>query len=204
MAKVHFYYGVMSSSKSALLCINAFNLKRTENRFEVLKPATDNRDSASEVVSRIGLHSPARALPNLNEYKPKTNTQFILIDEVQFFSRTDIDKLFEIADHSKITIFCYGLLVDSNGNMFPASERLFTLNAERHEIETVCEMPGCVNSATHHLRFNEQGDVIRGGTQVEVGASQYKSVCRQHFIKIYHNQPSFNLIQYLNNKKRQK
>jgi len=204
MAKVHFYYGVMSSSKSALLCINAYNLNRTGNKFEVLKPSTDNRDSESEVVSRIGLHTTARALPNLEQYKPKQGTQFILIDEIQFFSQQDVNRLFEIADRGKITIFCYGLLVDSNGDMFPASERLLTLNAERHEIETVCEMPGCVNSATHHLRFDAKGYVVRGGNQVEVGASQYKSVCRQHFIKIYHNQPSFNLIQYLNTRNRKR
>ena len=188
MAKIHFYYGVMASSKSALLCINAYNLNRTGNKYEVLKPTTDNRDSTSEIVSRIGLHTPALALKNLDKYKPKRGTQFILIDEVQFFTPKDIDKLFQIADNSKITIFCYGLVVDSNGNMFPASERLFALNAERHEIETVCEMAGCVNSATHHLRFNTNGDVVRGGSQVEVGASQYKSVCRQHFRKLYDGQ----------------
>ena len=188
MAKLHFYYGVMASSKSALLCINAYNLNRTGNKYEVLKPSTDNRDSATEIVSRVGLHTAARALPNLKDYKPKRGTQFILIDEVQFFSPSDIDKLFQIADNSKITIFCYGLVVDSNGNMFPASERLFAMNAERHEIETVCEMPGCVNSATHHLRFTEKGDIVRGGSQVEVGASQYKSVCRQHFRKLYYEQ----------------
>ena len=188
MAKLHFYYGVMASSKSALLCINAYNLKRTKNKYEVLKPSTDNRDSESEIVSRVGLRTPARALPNLDDYKPKRGTQFILVDEVQFFSPKDIDKLFKIADHTKKTIFCYGLVVDSNGNMFPASERLFALNAERHEIETVCEMPGCVNSATHHLRFDMNGKIIRGGKQVEVGASQYKSVCRQHFRTMYYGQ----------------
>ena len=186
MAKLHFYYGVMASSKSALLCINAYNLNRTGNKYEVLKPSTDNRDSASEIVSRVGLRTQARALSNLQDYKPKHGTQFILIDEVQFFSPADIDKLFQIADNSKITIFCYGLVVDSNGNMFPASERLFAMNAERHEIETVCEIPKCVNSATHHLRFDSNNNVVRGGAQVEVGASQYKSVCRKHFNQIYY------------------
>lgn len=190
MAKLHFYYGVMASSKSALLCINAYNLNRTGNKFEVLKPSQDNRDSQTEIVSRVGLHTAARALPNLDDYKPKRDTQFILIDEVQFFSPHDIDKLFAIADHSKITICCYGLVVDSNGKMFPASERLFAMNAERHEIETVCEIPGCVNSASHHLRFDDKDNVVRDGVQIEVGASRYKSVCRQHFRKLYYGNGS--------------
>ena len=89
MAKLHFYYGVMSSSKSALLCINAYNLRRTDNKFEVIKPSIDNRDSTSKIVSRIGLSTDARALPNLDIYKPKRGTQFILVDEVQFFSPKD-------------------------------------------------------------------------------------------------------------------
>ena len=202
MAKLHFYYGVMASSKSALLCINAYNLRRTDNKFEVIKPSIDNRDSTSKIVSRIGLSTDARALPNLDNYKPKRGTQFILIDEVQFFSPSDIDKLVQIADNSKITIICYGLVVDSNGNMFPASKRLFEANAEKHEIETVCEMPGCVNSANNHLRFDAKGNVIHGGNQVEVGASQYKSVCRQHFNSIYYGNPNFNLLAYIRDTKR--
>ena len=192
-AKVHFYYGPMASSKSALLCINAFNLKRTKNKFEVLKPSTDNRDSESEVVSRIGLRTPARALPNLENYKPKRGTKFILIDEIQFFSPSDIDKLFQITRSKKITIICYGLVVDSNGDLFPASARLFAMNAEKHEIETVCEVPGCGCKATHHLRFDSKGNVIRGGKQVEVGASQYKSVCGGHFMMEYVEQQTQNV-----------
>ena len=77
MAKLHFYYGVMASSKSALLCINPYNLNRTGNKYEVLKPATDNRDSTSEIVSRIGLHTPACALKNLDNYKYKYKKQFL-------------------------------------------------------------------------------------------------------------------------------
>ena len=190
MGKIHFYYGAMASSKSALLCINAYNLKRTRNKYEVLKPSKDNRDSESEIVSRVGLRTPARALPNLENYNPAHGTKFILIDEIQFFSPDDIDKLFKIADRTKTTIFCYGLVVDSNGEMFPASQRLFAMNAERHEIETVCEIPGCGRSATHHLRFDANGKVVRKGKQIEIGAAQYKSVCREHFMIGYYNKKS--------------
>lgn len=52
MAKLHFYYGVMASSKSAQLGINAFNFVRTENKWEAIKPATDNRDSATDIAPR--------------------------------------------------------------------------------------------------------------------------------------------------------
>ena len=188
MAKIHFYYGVMASSKSAMLGINAFNFNRTGNKWEAIKPATDNRDSKTDIVSRIGVKTPAIALKNLDNYKPEAGTQFLLIDEVQFFSPRDIDTLVKIADSSNITILCYGLKVDSNGDLFPASEKLIAVADELHVMETVCEMPRCEAMASHHLRFDAKGNVIRGGAQVEVGASQYKSVCRKHFYKMYYPQ----------------
>lgn len=188
MAKIHFYYGVMSASKSAMLGINAFNFNRTGNKWEAIKPLTDNRDSKTDIVSRIGVRTPAVALQNLNNYVPKDETQFLLIDEVQFFSVHDIDKLVQIADSSNVTIFCYGLKVDSNGDLFPASAKLLTVADELHCMETVCEMPGCTEMASHHLRFDAKGNVIRNGAPVEVGAEQYKSVCRKHFYKMFYTQ----------------
>jgi len=185
MAKLHFYYGVMASSKSAILGINAFNFNRTDNKWEAIKPSIDNRDSPTKIVSRIGIKTDANALPNLDNYKPKRDTQFILVDEVQFFSPSDIEKLVHIADNSNITIFCYGLKVDSNGDLFPASAKLLAEADELHQMETVCEIPRCTSMASHHIRFDEFGNIVRCGNQVEVGASQYKSVCRKHFHELY-------------------
>ena len=105
MAKIHFYYGVMGSSKSAELGINAFNFNRTGNKWIAIKPTTDNRDSKIDIVSRIGVRTHALALQNLDHFKPARGTQFILVDEVQFFQPKDIDKLVDIADSTKITIF---------------------------------------------------------------------------------------------------
>ena len=188
MAKIHFFYGVMSASKSAMLGINAFNFNRTGNKWEAIKPAKDNRDSPTDIVSRIGLKTPALALQNLDNYTPPNETQFLLVDEVQFFSVRDIDKLVTIADSLNITIFCYGLKVDSNGELFPASAKLIAVADELHCMETVCEMPGCTEMASHHLRFDGDGNIIRNGASVEVGASQYKSVCRRHFYQMYYPQ----------------
>jgi thymidine kinase len=200
MAKLHFFYGVMSASKSAQLGINAYNFSRTENKWEAIKPQTDDRDSKTDIVSRVGIRTKANALKDLQNYKPKQNTQFILVDEVQFFSVEDIKKLVKIADTTKITIFCYGLKIDSNGNLFPASAQLLADADELHCMETVCEIPGCTEMASHHIRYDNFGRIIRDGNQVEVGASQYKSVCRKDFYNLYYNK-SMNLLQYVLNKK---
>ncbi|MBR5354917.1 MAG: thymidine kinase [Alphaproteobacteria bacterium] len=203
MAKLHFYYGVMSASKSAMLGINAFNFSRTGNKWEAIKPATDNRDSQTDIISRVGIRTHAHALKNLDKYTPKLDTQFILVDEVQFFAPRDIEKLVHIADNTNITIFCYGLKVDSNGDLFPASAKLLAEADELHPMETVCEMPCCSLMASHHIRFDSKGNIVRGGSQVEVGASQYKSVCRKHFHELYDN-PNAKLFAYMRERNLQK
>lgn len=188
MANLHFHYGTMGSSKSAQLLINAYNQNKNGNKTEILKPETDNRFSIDHVDSRIGgLSAPATALENLNQYWPNTDTKMILIDEIQFFAPSDIDRLVKIADTTPVIVMCYGLMVDSNEQMFPASRRLIEVGAKLHRMESTCQMPGCMRLATHHLRFDATGDVVRAGKQICVGDSAFKSVCRQHFNAIYHN-----------------
>ncbi len=188
MANLHFHYGTMGSSKSAQLLINAYNQNKNGNKTEILKPKTDNRFSIDHVDSRIGgLSAPATALENLNQYWPHTDTKMILIDEIQFFAPSDIDRLVKIADTTPVIVMCYGLMVDSNEQMFPASRRLIEVGAKLHRMESTCQMPGCMRLATHHLRFDTTGDVVRAGKQICVGDSAFKSVCRQHFNAIYHN-----------------
>lgn len=188
MANLHFHYGVMGSLKSAKLIIEAYNFRKKGTNIEIIKPAFDNRFSATQVKSRAGgLAVDAVAMPNLNNYDIQPETAVLLVDEVQFFSSEDIDKLVEIADmHGKI-VMCYGLMVDSNEQLFPASKRLIEVGAKLHRMESSCEIPGCMSLATHHLRFDSKGNVIRKGEQFALGDENYKSVCRRHFYQIYHN-----------------
>ena len=188
MATLHFHYGVMSSSKSALLVINAYNYKKNGLQVEVLKPSFDKRFSASTVKSRVGIETDAMALGNLDNYTPRAGTRVVLVDEVQFWSPADIDKLVHIADDVDITVMCYGLMVDSNQVMFPASKRLIEVGAELHLHESNCQINGCMELATHHLRFAPDGTVIRAGDQFALGDSNYKSVCRKHFNLMYNEQ----------------
>lgn len=181
MANLHFHYGVMGAAKTANLLTTAFNLQQTGKRVEIIKPQRDNRFSDNEIVSRVGLRMPAMSLKNLDSYVPKPDTQFILIDEIQFFNPTDIDKLSRIANYSKAIIMCYGLMTDSNEHLFPASQRLVEVGAKLHLIESNCQIDGCMNLATHNARFDENGRIITDGPQIAVGADQYKSVCRMHF-----------------------
>ena len=186
MANLHFHYGVMSSSKSATLIINNYNFSRSSNQTEVIKPAYDNRFGVQQIVSRIGLSCDALALNDLNSYTPSPNTKVILVDEVQFFSPSDIDKLVQIADNQNKIVMCYGLMVDSNEQIFPASRRLIEVGAKLHRMDSPCQIQGCMKLATHHLRFDSSGRVIHSGDQFALGDSNYKSVCRAHYNELYH------------------
>ncbi len=186
MANLHFHYGVMSSSKSAALIINAYNLRRNGNIVEVLKPAYDERFGKQKIVSRIGLECDATALANLQNYQPDPKTQILLVDEVQFFDEKDIDKLVHFADQQNKLVMCYGLMVDSNESIFPASRRLIEVGAKLHRMDSNCQIQGCMKLATHHLRFDSNGHVIRYGDQFALGDSNYKSVCRMHYNELCH------------------
>ncbi len=187
MANLHFHYGTMGSSKSAQLIITAYNFKQNGTHLEVIKPQFDTRFADKKIVSRIGIETPAQSMTDLSSYNPLKTTQVLLVDEIQFFSRDDVDKLVRIADTKNVIVMCYGLMTDSNETLFPASARLIEVGAKLHRMESCCQMPGCKNLATHHLRFDADGNVVRAGAQLQLGDSCFKSVCRGHYNAMYHN-----------------
>ncbi len=185
MANLHFHYGVMSSSKSAALIINAHNFTKNGTQTEVIKPSFDTRFSNEKITSRIGLEWNAISTPNLSDYTPAPGTRVVLVDEVQFFTPSDIDKLVHIADQQNTVVMCYGLMVDSNEQIFPASRRLIEVGAKLHRMDSPCQINGCMKLATHHLRFDSTGRVIHAGDQFALGDDNYKSVCRAHYNELY-------------------
>lgn len=188
MANLHFHYGAMGSSKSAKLIVDAFNFNKNNIKVETIKPAFDTRFSNGRIDSRLGISTPALALSSLENYNIRPDTQVVLVDEVQFFKPSDIDILVEIADSKNhpTLVMCYGLMVDYNEHLFPAAQRLVEVGAKLHVLESNCQIKGCMNLANHHLLFDKDGNVVRGGTGVQLGDTQFKSVCRKHFNEFYH------------------
>ncbi len=62
----------------------------------------------------------------------------ILVDEVQFFTKEQIDQLFEVAVRMSIPTICYGLRTDFKVNGFEGSQRLLLLAHSLEELKTVC------------------------------------------------------------------
>ena len=62
MAKLYFKYGAMGSSKTAQALITKYNYEENDLKVWLIKPATDNRDGAAVVRSRIGLMAEAESI----------------------------------------------------------------------------------------------------------------------------------------------
>ena len=185
MANLHFFYGTMGAAKSTKLIQDRYNFIHNDIPVYTIKPKTDRHDEP-KITTRIKLECPAAIhtdlkTPELIKIPEMAMAQVVLVDEVQFFSPRDIDNLVVLADKYDKRVFCYGLLVDVNENLFPASKHLIEVGAKLHELATSCQMPGCKNLANHHLRYTVDGKIIRNGDSVCVdnGAVIYKSVCRK-------------------------
>ena len=57
MAKLHFRYDAMGSSKTAQALIIKYNLEEKHKKVILLKPALENRDGATIIRSRIGMQA---------------------------------------------------------------------------------------------------------------------------------------------------
>lgn len=183
MAKLYFKYGAMGSSKSAQALITKFNYEERGMRVWLIKPATDNRDGADIIKSRIGLMEKAEVITpemNITElYKSRVSKNpasidVIISDECQFFTTEQIDSLRYIVDDFDIPVLCFGLRTDFLTHLFPGSLRLFELADSITEIKTICE---CGRKATVNARISN-GKIVTQGEQVFLGGNDsYIAMC---------------------------
>jgi thymidine kinase len=73
---------------------------------------------------------------------------------------------------------CFGLRTDFQSKLFPGSKRLFELADDIEEIKSTCE---CGDRKTSiNARFDENGEIITEGSQVEIGGNErYRAICRK-------------------------
>ena len=180
MAKLYFYYGAMNSSKTANALMTHFNYEEVGQSALLCKTETDTRDGARVIRSRIGLKMECIFLSELIEMPEEEIKKYdcVIVDEVQFATKEQVDFLSDIVDCMDVPVVCYGLRADFQNNLFPGSERLITIADTIQEIKTVC---WCGKKATANARFNENG-IVRDGEQVFLGANDsYVALCRKHF-----------------------
>ena len=191
MAKLYFKYGAMGSSKTAQALITKFNYEERGMRVWLIKPATDVRDGAQTLSSRIGLSANCRAIDKGEVIGEVLDTEtkginVIIADESQFFTEKQIDELRAIVNERDIPVLCFGLRTDFLTHLFPGSKRLLEIADELSEIKTMCE---CGKKATVTARIDNAGKIVTAGRQVVLGGNdRYVAMCHKCFVTKVKNQ----------------
>ena len=178
MAKLHFRYGPMGSSKTAQVLMTRFNYLERGRSVLLMKPGTDTRDGVTTIKSRIGLSAEAIVINTIDDIAvqmAKHHADVIIVDEAQFLNREQVIQLRDIVSKYDIPVMCYGLRTDFQGLLFEGSKALFELADEIQEIPSICD---CGGKAIINARFDEHGRIVTDGDVVDLGGNEkYKAVC---------------------------
>lgn len=196
MGLLRFSYGTMSSGKSTLALQIHFNRSRRSERGLLL--SLHDRDGG-RVSSRLGVSATAiEVLPGLDllrlaraEVERGGPLDYVVCDEVQFYSVEQVDQLADLADEMDLDVYAFGLLTDFRGVLFDGTRRMFEVADERVELHVEARC-WCGARATNNARL-VNGDLVREGETVVVGDTAtpgrplfgdvvtYELLCRRHF-----------------------
>ncbi|SPT75029.1 Thymidine kinase [Arcanobacterium haemolyticum] len=190
MAELVFFSGTMDCGKSTLALQTAYNYEQRGLGGIIF--AMKDRAGHGKLSSRLGLETDAiEVTPETNFWeavgKARQNGErvdFIICDEVQFYSREQVDQLARIVDEIHISVWGFGITTDFLTRLFPGSARMLELadRVERLQVEALC---WCGKRATHNAR-TINGMMVTEGEQVMVGDTKrgdvvgYEVLCRYH------------------------
>ena len=188
----------MNSGKSTALLQAAYNYEERGQRVLLAKPAIDTK-GAEKIESRLGvtrdvdfLVAPDQSVRKLFaaqrariqegsdalfEGETHEDVACLLVDEAQFFSKTQIDDLFRIAVEDGIPVMAYGIRTDFRTEAFPGSARLLEIAHSLEELKTICR---CGRKALFNAR-KIGGEFVFDGDQVAIDAAT-AAVRDEHFV----------------------
>ena len=172
---LHFYHGVMGSSKTAQLLMQRYNYQQLGLKVALVKPAIEKAD----IVLEAG-HSICEQLNWLAVQHAHSDFQYVFVDEAQFLTEAQVQEMADISDD--LEIFCYGLKTDFLGQFFPGSSALLRLAEDIQEVSgSLC---WCGKKATMNTRVDGKGRVLKQGAQVMIDNQEeirYIGLCYQHW-----------------------
>ena len=177
--------GTMKSAKSAQLIMRGYMLDEQGKKVLTFKPETDTRDGNTVSSRALPFKRPAIVVPNDDDgnlISTKVwleNPDVVLIDELQFFTVEQVEKIAELSITYDVDIYAYGLMMSYNGKMFDPIKRALECGFKLNTIDMPCDH--CNNDATHHLLFMDGVLQVDGESiNVEDFANKeqlYESVC---------------------------
>lgn len=201
MSKLYYRWGVMDSSKTARLLMDAHEYKQRGEWAMLIRPINGIRSEKEKgkIISRIGLEADCLDIDSLaNPYSLVLNLEgkpaCIFVDEAQFLTHEQVIGLRMIVNVFGIPVMCYGLKSDFVGNLFEGSKALFEHANRNEEVKTICRQEGCRSKAMYNGRFKD-GKPVFEGDQVAVGDTEdnakqddghyYIPKCSRHFFEDY-------------------
>lgn len=195
MAVLRFSFGTMGSGKSTLALQIHHNLAVRGLRGLLLTKL--DRDGV-QVTSRLGVSAPAvEVSTDLDVFelaKSRLPLDFLVCDEVQFYTVDQCDQLARIVDEIGIDVFAFGLITDFRGLLFDGTRRMLEVADERVEMQVEARC-WCGSRATHNARV-VNGVVVYEGETVVVGDTadapserlfgdsvRYELLCRRHYVR---------------------
>jgi thymidine kinase len=168
MATLRFSFGTMGSGKSTLALQIHHNLA-VRDRQGLLLTKLD-RDG-TQVTSRLGVSAPAvEVSPEIDLFElaqSRMPLDFVVCDEVQFYSIAQCDQLARVADDLDVDVYAFGLITDFKGLLFEGTKRMLEVANERVEMQVEARC-WCGSRATHNARV-VNGIVVYEGETVVVG-----------------------------------
>ena len=168
-----FFTGTMDSGKSTLALQMDHNQAVRGRRGRIF--TSRDRAGQSVISSRLGLQLPAEEVtPELDFWhylvaslQRGARVDYLVCDEVQFYTREQIDQLARIVDDLAIDVLAFGLLTDFRTRLFDGSGRLVELadRIQPLQVEALC---WCGERATHNAR-TVGGVMVLEGEQIVVG-----------------------------------
>ena len=193
MATLRFSFGTMGSGKSTLALQIHHNLA-VRDRQGLLLTKLD-RDG-TQVTSRLGVSAPAvEVSPDIDLFElalSRMPLDFVVCDEVQFYSVDQCDQLARIVDELGVDVYAFGLITDFRGLLFDGTRRMLEVADERVEMQVEARC-WCGSRATHNARV-VNGTVVYEGETVVVGDTgdapepmfgdivRYELLCRRHYL----------------------
>lgn len=193
MAELVFFSGTMDCGKSTLALQTAYNY--SQRGLEGITFAMKDRAGEGKLSSRLGLETDAYEVTEATNFwdvvtrarQAGQRVDYIICDEVQFYSRDQVDQLARIVDEISINVYGFGITTDFLTRLFPGSARMLELadRVERLQVEALC---WCGARATHNAR-TVNGIMVTEGEQVVVGDTKssdvvaYEVLCRYHHVR---------------------
>jgi thymidine kinase len=178
VGRIEVVCGPMFSGKSEELLRRLKRARIAKKKYQLFKPAIDDRYSETEVVSHSGERLECQVLHTSlhlsDQYNLDLDTEIVAFDEAQFFGVQLLSLATSLANMGKRVIIA-GLDMDSRGKPFGPMPSLMAVAEEVLKLTAVCE--ACGESATHTYRKTNEEE-----GQVLVGAGEhYQARCRDHW-----------------------